>query len=158
VDELSQFNECSGCGNPRPITVEVEWTYRLNSLVKRCVTAHVLSVLQALAVLAHDSMQSFFYSPSVDLYVPGSENVWHEVDIACVNNGSLTLGEVKDGRFDQQAFAGFVEAVERIRPDCAAVFIPFDQFDRTTQEWFGGFESRLANAGVRAEIHQLPTI
>lgn len=158
VDELSQFNECSGCGNPRPITVEPEWTYRLNSLVKRCVSAHVLAVLQALALLARDSRSSFFYSPSLNLYVPGSEDVWHEVDIACVNNGSLTLGEVKDGDFDQQEFAGFIEVVERIRPDRAAVFIPFDQFQRTTREWFEGFKSRLAAVGVRAEIHQLPAI
>ena len=158
LDELSQFNECSGCGNPRPITAEAEWSYRLNSLVKRCVSAHVLAVLQALAVLAHDSMASFFYSPSLDLYLPSSEDVWHEIDIACVSNGSLTLGEVKDGGFDQQELAGFIEAVEFIRPDRAAIFIPFDQFGRAAQQWFEQFHSRLAAAGVRAEIHQLPAI
>ena len=95
LDELRQFNECSGCGNPRPITAESEWSYRINSLVKRCVSAHVLAVLQALAMLAHGSMASFFYSPSLDLYLPDSDKVWHELDIACVRDGSLTLGDVK---------------------------------------------------------------
>ena len=110
--------------------------------VKRCVSAHVLAVLQALAVLAHDSQAFFFYSPSLDLYLSNSEEVWHEIDIACVSNGSLTLGEVKDGEFDQQELAGFIEAVEFIRPDRAAIFIPFDLFGRTAQQWFEGFHWR----------------
>jgi hypothetical protein len=156
LDELTQFNECSGCGNPQPISADLDWSYRLNSLVKRCVSAHVLAVLQALALLAHGSVASFFYSPSLDLYLPSSDDVWHELDIACVRDGSLTLGEVKDGKFDQQELAGFIEVVEFIRPDRAAIFLPFEQFGRTAKQWFEGLHSRLATVGVRAEIHQLP--
>lgn len=158
LDELSQFNKCSGCGNSRTITADAVWSYRLNSLVKRCVSGHVLAVLQAIAVLAHESMASFFYSPSLDLYLPGNDAVWHEIDIACVCDGSLILGEVKDGEFDRQELTGFVEAVEFIRPDRAAIFIPFDQFDRKAQQWFEEFRSRLAAKGVRGEIHQLPAL
>jgi hypothetical protein len=158
LDELRQFNECSGCGNARPITAEAEWSYRLNSLVKRCVSGHVLAVLQALAVLARSSMASFFYSPSLDLCLPGSDEVWHEIDIACVCDGSLIIGEVKDGAFDQHELTGFVEAVELIRPDRAAVFVPVDQFGRKAQQWFEAFHSRLAAAGIRGDIHQLPAV
>jgi hypothetical protein len=55
IDALTQFSECSGCGNALPIPANAEWSYRLNSLVKRCVSAHVLAVLQSLAVLARAS-------------------------------------------------------------------------------------------------------
>ena len=155
VDTLTQFNECFGCGNPLPITAHVEWSYRLNSLVKRCVSAHVLAVLQSLAILAHAFPASFFYSPSIDVFRPDSDEIWHEIDVVSVSNGSLVLGEVKDGKFDEGELNSFTEAVELIRPDRAAIFIRADQLDEKTQKWFSSFESQLAAIGVRAEIHQL---
>jgi hypothetical protein len=158
IDALTQFNECSGCGNALPIPANAQWSYRLNSLVKRCVSAHVLAVLQSLAILARASPWSFFYSPSLDLFGPDSDEVAHEIDVACVSNGSLILGEVKDGRFDEGELRSFTEAVESIRPDRAAIFIRADQLNAKTQQWFSSFQSRVAAAGVRAEIHQLPVM
>jgi len=158
VDEVSQFNECAGCGNPRPLTVGIEWRYRLNSLVKRCVSARVMAVLHAMTIIAQRSMACFLYSPNLELYRPGNQNAWRELDIACVSDGELVIGEVKDGSFDKRELERFADAAELIRPERAAVFIPFDRFDARVQQWLNELQSRLAPAGIRAELHQLPSI
>ncbi len=139
ADEVRQFNECAGCGNPRPLAVGAEWRYRLNSLAKRCVSARILAVLQALASIAHDSTACFFYSPNLNLYRPGSEEVWREVDVACVSDR-------------------FAEAAEVIQPERAAIFVAQDRLDARVQQWFSELKSRLATTGIRAEVHQLPAL
>jgi hypothetical protein len=77
--------------------------------------------------------------------------------VACVSDGKLIIGEVKDGSFDQSEFNRFAEAAEMIQPDRAAIFIPQDRFDKKVQQWFSELHSRLATAMVRAELHQLPS-
>lgn len=158
VDEVRQFNECAGCGNVRPLAVDAEWYYRLNSLAKRCVSAHILAVLQALSSIAHHSTACFFYSPSLNLYQPGSEDVWREVDVACVSDGELIIGEVKDGSFDERELDRFADIAEIIQPERAAIFVSQDRFDAKAKQWFSELKSRLATAGVRVEVHQLPAL
>lgn len=158
VDEVRQFNECSGCGNPRPLAVGAEWRYRLNSLAKRCVSARILAVLQALTSVARGSMTSFFYSPSFNLFKVGSEDVWRELDLACVRDGKLIIGEVKDGSFDKEELDRFADIAEAIRPDRAAIFIPQDRFDSKAKKWFSELQTRLAIVGVQAEVYQLPAL
>jgi hypothetical protein len=158
IDEVQQFNECAGCGNLRPLAVDTEWLYRLNSLAKRCVSAHILAVLQALSSIAHNSTVCFFYSPSLNLYQPGSEDIWREVDVACVSDGKLIIGEVKDGSFDKRELDRFADTAEVIQPDRAAVFVPQHRFDAKVEQWFSELKSRLATTGVRAEAHQLPAL
>src|SRR5262249_50766886 len=150
IDEVRQFNECAGCGNSRPLAVDAEWRYRLNSLAKRCVSARILSVLQALASIAGYSTSCFFYLPSLDVYRPGSEDVWREVDVACVSDGKLIIGEVKDGSFDQHELDRFADAAKVIQPDRAAIFVPQDRFNKRVEQWCFELKSRLTTAGVRA--------
>jgi hypothetical protein len=158
IDEVRQFNECAGCGNPRPLAAGAEWRYRLNSLAKRCVSARILAVLQALASIAHDSTACFFYSPNLNLYQRTSEDIWREIDVACVSDGELIIGEVKDGSFDQHELDRFADAAEVIQPDRAAIFVAQDRFDERAQRWFSELKSRLAAAEVRAEVYQLPAL
>jgi hypothetical protein len=158
VDEIRQFNDCAGCGNPRPLSVGAEWRYRLNSLVKRCVSARIMAVLQALASIAQDSLACFLYSPSLELYCPGDARSWRELDVVCVSDGEMVVGEVKDGAFDKHELERFAEAAELVRPNRAAVFVPFDRLDKKAQRWFSELDARLAQAGIKAEIHQLPSI
>jgi hypothetical protein len=155
VDDLKQANICSGCGNYIALPATAPWRYRLNSLVQRSVSARTFAVLQALAQLAHRAMNSFFYSPSLDVYRPGDAQNWHEIDIPCVADGRLIIGEVKDGDFNTADLDGFVEVAERLRPDCAAVFLPVDRLPKSqaaTEE----IRKRLAGSGVPLEIHGLP--
>jgi hypothetical protein len=75
-----------------------------------------------------------------------------------VSDGKLIIGEVKDGAFDKHELDRFADAAEVIQPDRAAIFIPQDRFDTKFQQWFSELHSRLATAGVRAEVHQLPSL
>ena len=155
VDELKQTNVCSGCGNHIALPATAPWRYRLNSLVQRSVSARTFAVLQALAQLAHRAMSSFFYSPSLDVYRPGDTKNWHEIDIPCVADGRLIIAEVKDGDFNTADLDGFVEVAERLRPDCAAVFLPVDRLPKS-QAATDEIRERLASSGVPVEIHGLP--
>ena len=158
VDEIKQFNECAGCGNTRPIAADAEWCYRLNSLAKRCVSSRVLAVLQALASIAHSATNCFFYSPSSELYTSTSKKPWREIDVACVSDGELIIGEVKDGAFDKHELERFADAAELIQPDCAAIFVPQHRYDKKAVQLFSILESRLTASRIRAEVHQLPAL
>jgi hypothetical protein len=157
VDEVKQLNECGGCGNVRPLSVDAEWRYRLNSLGKRCVSQRILTVLHALTSIASHSSTCFFYSPNIDLLESDSERTWHELDVLCVTDGKLVIGEVKDGSFDQKELDRFAEAIEVIVPDIAALFVPQERCDHKTNQLFSKLQTRLNKTGISAELHQLPT-
>jgi hypothetical protein len=114
-------------------------------------------VLQALASIANRSTSSFFYSPNLNLYRSRSRKNWREIDIACVSNGELIIGEVKDGAFDQKEFERFADAAELVRPDRAAIFIPHDHLDAKAEGWFSKLHKRLSACGIAVEIYQLPS-
>ena len=78
--------------------------------------------------------------------------------MVCVSDGKLIIGEVKDGAFDKQDLDRFADAAEIIKPDRAAIFIPQERFDTKAQQLFSALQSRLAVAGIRAEIYQLPAL
>ena len=91
---LDQRVECSGCGHAHALPPNPEWSYRLNTLVQRAVTSGTLAVLQALHEMSDQSIFSFFYSPSREVVVDGQTEALGELDLICLLNGDLVLGEV----------------------------------------------------------------
>jgi hypothetical protein len=80
------------------VTPETSWSYDLNPLVRQCVNSRALAVWQALAEVAR-GLDSFFFTPSAELHFAHAINgaAKKEVDVLCVSDGKLLLGEVKEG-------------------------------------------------------------
>lgn len=157
IHELGQNNNCAGCSAPIALIPETPWSYRLNPLVRHCVNSRTLGVWLALSELAH-GFGSFFYAPSSELVFPQpvSGGKIKELDILCVTNARLLIGEVKEGDLHETDFSDFAQIAEAIRPDRAVMFVVEEHLNARAQKWFDQFRDRLARSSIRGELFALP--
>jgi hypothetical protein len=159
IDSLTQHVTCPGCSAQSAVSVTESWSYGLNTLVQMCVLQGSMAVLHALTVLLARARTFFTFSPSLDLYRGNSADVWHEVDIVCVIDGELVVGEVKDGPVGRKAFEDLSEVAEAIRPQRAIIFLPLSsaaEQQTDLQNWSRELQSKVASFGTRAEVFTLP--
>jgi hypothetical protein len=140
------------------LPAEAVWTYRLNSLVHHCVNSRALAVWQALAELA-DRLSSFFFAPSSEVYFrqPIDGRAKKELDVLCVTDGQLLIGEVKEGDLHAADFEEFAATAQILRPDRAAMFVNKQYFVPKVNEWSNQFRAQLAGFGIQGELFVLPT-
>ena len=159
VDDLKQQVRCSGCGHSQSMGRQQEWCYALSSLAEMSVIQGQLSVMQALAALAADSLESFFFSPSLDLFKPDSSDPWHEIDIAAVAKGEFVVGEVKGGErnITQKDFNELAEIAEALRAQRTIMFLPHENVSIDVMNWLKEMVKRLSPQGIKAQIYALPS-
>jgi hypothetical protein len=136
-----------------PVIPETVWSYRLNPLIHHCVNQNVLSVWQSLQEVSH-RLGSFFFAPSSELNFaqPVNGKFKKEIDVLCVTDGELLLGEVKTGPLAESDFKEFAAVVAAIRPELAAVFVESEYFDKLAQNWFENFQRELKPFGVQGQL------
>jgi hypothetical protein len=120
IDETRQRLDCSGCGATYPLRPELPWHYRLNSLVQAATVHHgLIPVVLVLARLLVGARTSFFFAPSLDIFEGDPTVHVGDVDIVCVQDGKLVVGEVKESvdLFDSDAFRSMEIIGRRVRPD-----------------------------------------
>lgn len=154
LNELNQAPECRGCGQRQRFSLRQDWYVTLNTLAAQSTSSGVLAVLHALGNLQHGPT-SFFFAPSLDLYLKSQESVWRELDIVCVINGELLIGEVKGGDIEKSDFARFTETAKELRPDRASIFVDIDRLDQNVSAWFQEMKIELDKVGIRAGLHAL---
>jgi hypothetical protein len=159
VDELKQQVRCPGCGYEAAIAAQQEWFYALNSLAEMSVSQGQLAVMQALAALSINHLQSFFFSPSLNLFKEGQSKPWHEVDVVTIADGEFVIGEVKDGERDvtKTDFDELAEIAEALRPQRAILFLPAERVAKNTVKMLHEVRNRLSPQGIEAQIFALPT-
>ena len=159
VDELKQQVRCPGCGYEAAIGAQQEWFYALNSLAEMSVSQGQLAVMQALTALTQQHHQSFFFSPSLNLFKEGHGKPWHEIDVVAVADGELVIGEVKDGERDvtKTDFDELAEIAEALRPQRAILFLPAERVTKNTVKLLNEVRNRMSPLGIEAQIFALPT-
>lgn len=103
VDSLSMTLKCAICHETHSLPVDVKLDFRLNDFVATCLREHdTVSVLWALGYLQNLSSTqhgrhrtSFLFSPQLELFVKNEPNPYQELDLLCLFNGRLLVGEVK---------------------------------------------------------------
>ncbi|MEW6740085.1 MAG: hypothetical protein ACOYU2_04680 [Nitrospirota bacterium] len=100
VDRLALTLECNVCRNKTQVPVNFDWSFYLNEFFSASVREHgILPVIWALGTINYQSKDSFFFSPQLDLFTsyPKSKKSKpsEEVDIICISDGKLIIGEVK---------------------------------------------------------------
>jgi hypothetical protein len=153
---LDQRVECSGCGHAHSLPPNPEWSYRLNTLVQRAVTSGTLAVLQALREMSDQSMFSFFYSPSREVVINGQTEALGELDLICLLNGDLVLGEVKSGSPVKAEYQRFQELVIRLRPQRAIVFVP-QEYLAQAQSFFEPLRVEVEKHSISVSLFTLPS-
>ncbi|MHB1086684.1 MAG: hypothetical protein ACYCZ0_02950, partial [Minisyncoccota bacterium] len=137
VDELKQKPECRGCRNSFNLPPEMQWSYRLNSLVQDGVSQHgLVPVLVALGDLYDDARSSFIYSTSLDLFKRSGKKrtfkLLGDLDIVCVQDGKFIMGEVKQSSslFKKRHFQDALKLATQLKPN-VLIFSSFDGKSRT---------------------------
>ncbi len=130
VEEIKQKVKCRGCGYIFDLKIEMNWLYKLNSLLESGVRQHgLLPVILTLGEMYDDARSSFIYSPSLDLY-QRVRNKWKhlgDLDIACVKDGEFIIGEIKksSGLFKKSHFDEAFNIAKKLKPNT----IMFSSFD-----------------------------
>ena len=144
---LGQRVECAGCGHSYSMPPSPEWSYKLNSLARRAVPSGTFMVLQALRELADRATFSFYYSPSLDVWTNRGTTLVGELDLICLVNGELVLGEAKSGRPKRSEFERFQARMLELRPDRVIVFV--------SQEFLEDARPLYESLRVEAEKHSI---
>ncbi len=158
IDEVRQENRCDGCGHVQSVGAPIEWSYALNSVAQASVAQGQLAVINALAAVASQPQQSFFFCPNLELLKEGAAEPWHEIDVAAVVDGEFVVGEVKEGqrKLTKADFDELAEIAEALRPDRAIMFIAADTIPAETEQLLEQARQRLSPKGIKAQIFHLP--
>jgi hypothetical protein len=119
--ELREGMRCRGCLSEFHLPIEERWYYALNGLVRNAVVMHgLVPVVLTLGWLEDQARESFLFSPPTKFHANRETNeALAELDIICIVDGELVIGEVKAkaeqfGRDEEHALE---EAARRIRPE-----------------------------------------
>ena len=118
-----------------------------------------LSAMHALAALASHSHQSFFYSPSLELFKTGSPEPRHEIDVLAVAEGEFVIGEVKGGGITYGDFVELAEIAEVAATTTRNHFSASrEYFLSDVMKWMRTkYKTVWPPKGIKAQIFALPT-
>jgi hypothetical protein len=101
LDQLTAEFRCNRCGLRQQFTrvhwkhpLEPDWYYKLAETVYQCFFHNSHVTIQTLYKLRAESKQAFHYAPELDL-VGFPANSKSEIDLACVLDGQIVIGECK---------------------------------------------------------------
>ncbi|OCZ54295.1 hypothetical protein [Dehalobacter sp. TeCB1] len=120
IDEARQNLQCSGCGNAFTIKPQSKWYYKLNSLIQSGCSEHgLIPVILTLGQLQSDSRTSFFFCNSLEILLEEDETSLGDIDIICIQDGKLIIGEVKQSikHFNKTEFAKMATMAKKLKPD-----------------------------------------
>jgi hypothetical protein len=128
IEEVGETVKCKGCLQRFELPIEPCFSYKLNDLIKNNLFQSKsqrdgnLTVIRTLIYLYNQSHMSFEYTPQLNLYTDFSRKPDAEIDILCLVDGMLTIGEAKynsKGFFENgsKCLNSLVEIAKAIRPD-----------------------------------------
>ncbi|MEV6416102.1 hypothetical protein [Kribbella sp. NPDC051718] len=93
---------------------EPQWYYKLAETVHQCFVHNSHLTIQVLHRLQQDSKEALHFTPEIDLigYPPGSKS---EIDLACVMDGEIILGECKTETLRPSHVEKYVALASRLR-------------------------------------------
>jgi hypothetical protein len=132
LDELSQNFTCKRCGRAQGIKStnfwygdhEPGWFYKLDEIVYQFLRHNGYVTLLALDHLRRKAEESFLYTPDIELTKHGETNPSVELDILCVPDGVMMIGEAKkedrlgtSKRQEIETIEGYDRVAEKIGVD-----------------------------------------
>jgi len=105
IDDISHTLKCEVCRVEFQIDPDFRWDFHLNEFLARGIREHGhLALVWAIGALLRDTRDSFLFSPPLALYLANQEKArpesGAELDILCVRDGRLAIGEVKSSERD----------------------------------------------------------
>jgi hypothetical protein len=119
VDTLTSKPECSLCGRATQLPVKFDWHFFLHASISESIREHgTLSQIWALGALLEGAHDCFCYLPPQKLLLTGSDRP-SEIDLFCILDGKLIIGEVKPSSndFDREAQESLCKLARALNPD-----------------------------------------
>ncbi len=160
IDRSARRLDCDGCQYQFSLRAEPQLRYKLNSLVHQGYALHGLTpVVLVLGQLQRESSSSFFYAPSLDVLSSdgGAKKQLGDLDIACISDGKLIIGEAKhrQSQFDEHQVIRLVEMARAVSPDIV-IFAALDKNpSRRMQELIKFTQNELADTKIEVKWFEL---
>lgn len=103
LDEVLQSFKCKRCARIQGISAqnywygdhEPGWFYKLDEIVYQFLRHNGYVTVLALNYLKEKANESFLYTPDMEIAKRGATDVFMELDILCIPDGMLLIGEAK---------------------------------------------------------------
>lgn len=102
ISDISETFVCRRCRTTQPYTMkswrhpnEPAWFYKLDEIVYLTLLHNGDIPLLTLDLLRRQSKESFLYCPELRIRPEGTKKAFIEIDICCVTDGRLCIGEAK---------------------------------------------------------------
>jgi len=116
----SQSLTCVVCGAATLFPPRVIWDFQINEFLANALREHgTLALIWCLGFLHRWARADFLYTAPLDVYVSGLPSPYTDVDICCVLDGRLVIGEAKEkGRnFDDTTIDKLARVARAISAD-----------------------------------------
>jgi hypothetical protein len=155
IDEIKSDLFCKGCHTSFKCPVEAQWYYKLNELVKNTIMHQgVMPTILCLGQILNSSRNSFIYCPNLDPYK--NERDKNEIDIICISDGQLIIGEVKNtARFTNNEILKMEEVAIKVRPDKFILYIVKEPFHRA-KNLTENLEKKLKDYDIEVQFMHAP--
>ena len=127
VDRLAAQLPCAVCAYDHAVAAQFEFRYLMDETIVRGMRERGLrSVVWALGILQATAQDAFQFSPPLDLFRDGTTELFTDLDIACVVDGRLVIGEAKDSgrQFTTAKSDQLIEAARLLHPDAIVLACP----------------------------------
>jgi len=160
LDELSQNFTCKRCGRTQGIKSEnywygdhePGWFYKLDEIVYQFLRHNGHVTLLALDHLRRKAEESFLYTTDIELTKYGAANATVELDILCVRDGVMMIGEAKKedrlGKGKRQEIET-IEGYDRVADQIGADALVFATF---AEKWSEHTEKYIRNNVSNREL------
>ncbi len=146
IEEVANQIICKGCSNVNYFKAETSISYKLNSLIKNNIHARDkdgiirpdgnLTVIKTLNYFSERASQHFSYLPQLSFFeLPHAEKPFTDIDLACVVDGRLHLGECKHNSTEfksdsYQCLDMLLKVASEVRPEFLVLSCTVDDSNR----------------------------
>lgn len=129
LDSLKVTLDCQVCHHEHNTPIDLAFDFRMNEFLATCIREHdTLSVIWALGMLQHRAgTGSFIFAPQTELFKKWPNDTRaksdRELDLLCVVNGKVLIGEVKASlaEIDAQEIDNLVSIAGELHPDMIVI-------------------------------------
>ena len=150
AEHVGQTFECSRCFQTQVYNANPLWLYKLPEVVFQGFEDNMQVPLLALDYLRRASKHSFEWVPDSNVYThqEGSKKAYRNIDILCISDGKLYIGEAKSNDIIEADQFSFYEQV------CKSVAVDGIVFATSQTHWNRGTQQRIDSlkAWFRGEV------
>lgn len=156
IKALREVLACEACEQKHAIGADFEWHFMLDGYVIRGIRTHGLrGIIWALGIMKWWGRCSFMFAPQIELFTSesGEEKVVGDLDIACIIDGKLHIGEVKESKGDINDALGekLTKLAHLIRPDVVVLACPDITASKQVLAQSSRIATKVAHLGINVK-------